>query len=275
MVEYLESTDSLRILVIGQNGLRVGGKRFLAGQRVEVERKDRLMLDFYGAKVALRFPQVKSSEPEANKMQMDIYEEMGKQATGREALFTPEPSSPLAPALSSPLPPSSPPLAPTTPMSMDMDVDEEGGEQDAEGESEEEIPVQDLLRSSPPLSPVPSRASSPLSAASDEEEEAEEDEDEEDEEGCAQVTAVEDEKSLKIKIELVEAATSRHSTPPKPVKPVEEDIEPIPSGVDLPALLASTVVFSGSSKLSLPDLVKHMLDVSAPYPIESIYGEHS
>ena len=38
--------------------------------------------------------------------------------------------------------------------------------------------------------------------------------------------------------------------------------EPIPEDVDLPAILANTVVFSGSSKLSLPDLVRHMLEVS-------------
>ena len=44
----------------------------------------------------------------------------------------------------------------------------------------------------------------------------------------------------------------------------EEKIEealPVPDDVDLPAILANTVVFSGSSKLSLPDLVRHMLEV--------------
>lgn len=39
-------------------------------------------------------------------------------------------------------------------------------------------------------------------------------------------------------------------------------LAPLPDGIDLPAILASTVVFSGSSKLSLPDLVKHMLEVN-------------
>lgn len=42
----------------------------------------------------------------------------------------------------------------------------------------------------------------------------------------------------------------------------------MPADVDLPALIASTVVFSGSSKLSQPDLVKHMLEVSTYYRID-------
>jgi hypothetical protein len=42
----------------------------------------------------------------------------------------------------------------------------------------------------------------------------------------------------------------------------EEKLEQaLPEDVDLPAILANTVVFSGSSKLSLPDLVRHMLEV--------------
>ena len=274
MVEYLETSDSVRILVIGQNGLRVGGKRILAGQRVEIERKDRIVLDFYGAKVGLRFPNLAppSAQMEVEKTGMDVEIEAdegvsGKRETGRETLFTPEPSSPV-PVLSSPLPPSSPPLAPTTPMSMDMDLDAdgEGQSEDAEGEMEDEVPVQDLLRSSPPLSPAVSRASSPLSSASEAEDEAvdaEDEEEDEDEQEIPEPPAAQEDRSLKIKVELIEAASSRHSTPSKPARLVEEEeMEPIPSGVDLPALLASTVVFSGSSKLSLPDLVKHMLDVS-------------
>lgn len=46
--------------------------------------------------------------------------------------------------------------------------------------------------------------------------------------------------------------------------------------VDLPALIASTVVFSGSSKLSLPDLVKHMLETQPSlrdHGDESAWGE--
>ena len=49
----------------------------------------------------------------------------------------------------------------------------------------------------------------------------------------------------------------------------------MPDDVDLPALIASTVVFSGSSKLSLPDLVKHMLEVSCSLTVAarvSVYG---
>ena len=67
-----------------------------------------------------------------------------------------------------------------------------------------------------------------------------------------------------IKVEIISSAVAKLSTSPK-ILQVESGIDasaPAPGGVDLPALLASTVVFSGSSKLSLPDLVKHMLEVS-------------
>ncbi|KAI9636543.1 uncharacterized protein MKK02DRAFT_45247 [Dioszegia hungarica] len=72
------------------------------------------------------------------------------------------------------------------------------------------------------------------------------------------------------KVRLVSIAPSRSTLSPAPSVPVAAvesiphspaaDPEVPPPPVDLPALLASTVVFSGSSKLSLPDLVKHMLE---------------
>lgn len=65
------------------------------------------------------------------------------------------------------------------------------------------------------------------------------------------------------KVRLLLTLTPMSSLSPPPalvIVPIVETIDPPP--VDLPALLASTVVFSGSSKLSLPDLVKHMLEVS-------------
>jgi hypothetical protein len=60
--------------------------------------------------------------------------------------------------------------------------------------------------------------------------------------------------SREIKAELLEPLTTPSST------------KDLPEGIDLPALLASTVVFSGSTKLSLPDLVKHMLEVCPIFP---------
>jgi hypothetical protein len=113
-----------------------------------------------------------------------------------------------------------------------------------------------------------------------------EDEEEEAEELGASSLSMLDERSIKEellesafarnRVDVVEAAAehgaldatvdgvARKSRPvsraatPQPV--VERAL--LPKGVDLPAILASTVVFSGSSKLSLPDLVKHMLEVS-------------
>lgn len=49
----------------------------------------------------------------------------------------------------------------------------------------------------------------------------------------------------------------------------------VPSTVDIPALLASTVVFSGSSATSLPDLVKGLLDVRVIKPWMNQLTYHS
>lgn len=144
-----------------------------------------------------------------------------------ERLFTPEPEearsrdSPLS------LPPSSPPV-------MGMDLDEE----DEELSEPEDEPLSPPSPVSRPLSPPPAL--------------------------------------VEVKQEMLEKPASRASTPkptkastpklatPKPSKsraatPVVE-VPPLPAGLDLPALLASTVVFSGSSKLSLPDLVRSLLE---------------
>jgi hypothetical protein len=66
------------------------------------------------------------------------------------------------------------------------------------------------------------------------------------------------------KVRLIPTLPRSPSPLPQTVEAAPEaTLEPPP--VDLPALLASTVVFSGSSKLSLPDLVKHMLEVSSTF----------
>jgi hypothetical protein len=270
LVEHLPALDGaeerVRILVVGQNGLRVDGAKVLAGQRVEIGRKDTVKLDFYGARFALRFPSV---EPERKTEPMPI--EANVEEVSRERLFTPE-SSPVARAALS-LPPSSPPLAPSTPGDMEIDLHDDDAERVGARQmsaEDEQDGLEALFRSSPPpaVRPDSERGSSPLSEASDEEapaveeaiaeEDADEtmfdDEEASEEEICAEPATAILEKE--IKTEMLESVQVK-SRQPSPV-----EIEPIPSGVDLPALLASTVVFSGSSKLSLPDLVKHMLEVS-------------
>lgn len=144
-----------------------------------------------------------------------------------ERLFTPEPEearsrdSPLS------LPPSSPPV-------MGMDLDEE----DEELSEPEDEPLSRPSPVSRPLSPPPAL--------------------------------------VEVKQEMLEKPASRASTPkptkaatPKPATPKPSksraatpvvEVPPLPAGLDLPALLASTVVFSGSSKLSLPDLVRSLLE---------------
>lgn len=220
LVEYNEE-KGLNILVIGQNGMKIAGKRALSGQRIEIRNKDQVTLDFYGTRVGLVIAEKEKFEP-IEVVPEDIL---------RAQLFTPDLSSPAERAVS--LPPSSPPLAPS-----DVDMEE---------------PTR-------AVSPLFSRDSSPLSTPSDEEPESSDAEpepsdpvEEEVEEGPAEIPSPSREKS--VKRELLDAEE----------KAIDED--PIPSDVDLPALLASTVVFSGSSKLSLPDLVKHMLDVSVAFII--------
>lgn len=197
------SSNSARIVVVGQNGLRVlssgRARRLVQGQRLIVERDEEgVELDFYGSGVRLAFP--------------DVEEE------GRERLFTPPPriygdgvEAPASPE--STMPPSSPPLL----EEMEMG----------------------------------SRGSSPLSSASVEGRHEKE-----------EMMAEEDHKEVREEIiEAVLPITSSISATPPP------EILPLPVNVDLPAILASTVVFSGSSKLSLPDLVKHMLEVSPPFKL--------
>ena len=61
-----------------------------------------------------------------------------------------------------------------------------------------------------------------------------------------------------VKLEKIEKAEKVEVVEEKPQEPTPL----VPSSVDIPALLASTVVFSGSSATSLPDLVKALLEVS-------------
>ena len=272
LVEYDEERDVLRVLVIGQNGMRIAGKRALAGQRKTVSRTESVTMDFYGTSVAVSFPPVNPpadaapqpqsaqavSPPAPVEAPQDVED---RHELLRAQLFTPELSSPIGSARMS-LPPSSPPMMPLSDGDVEM--------QDDEAEEEHAADTKSPLMSRA-VSPIFSRESSPLSVPSDEEEEsapssepasepayeeeeAEEESQEEEEEQARGLTppprSVSREKS--IKRELIDSAIA-------PLPNIEHD--PIPSGVDLPALLASTVVFSGSSKLSLPDLVKHMLDV--------------
>ena len=111
------------------------------------------------------------------------------------------------------------------------------------------------------------RASSPLSGVSG---------DEGGEEGGEEGEGLGDMIGKEVKAEMMETIDQRllpqaqlpqpQQQPPQQ-RPTAQTLparvpRPVPDGIDLAALLASTVVFSGSSKLSLPDLVKHMLEVS-------------
>lgn len=194
-VEYIASTEELRIVVAGQNGVKLRSKatkkRIGKGESVTIKREDEIKLDFYGC-TALIIPP-RSIDQEST------------------SLFSPL-SSPVRPNLAS-LPPSSPPVGPAS---------------DAE-----DLPTP-LDRASSPLSPVSEKAVDPISQA--------------------------------IKAEMLEE-TAAPPTPSRPASRAASPVKvtpPVPADLDLPALIASTVVFSGSSKLSLPDMVKHMLEVGLP-----------
>ncbi|WVF67190.1 hypothetical protein IAT40_001937 [Kwoniella sp. CBS 6097] len=250
--------DIVRILVIGQNGMRVRiqgkkrGVRLVQGQQYELalSKGQAGELDFFGCKALVR----------AEELEWE-----------RERLFS---SSPVrAPAiLESSMPPSSPPM-----MMMGMDFDEGLSEAEMEqpqprspsidipklGESSRSSPVvvqeskeieeDRQSRQSSPLSPASEARLSPLP----------------DLEPLTPIPSIshlpepetehaseQNEKS--VKLERIEAAAT--VTVPKPPSRAASPELPVPADVDLAAIIASTVVFSGSSKLSLPDLVKHMLE---------------
>ncbi|KAL1410929.1 hypothetical protein Q8F55_001872 [Vanrija albida] len=265
-VELADGGKVVRLLVLGQNGVRVRtspvGKhrRLLPGQVATFSPGDKLEIDFYGASVALR---VEDDERE------------------RERLFTPEPEDRAASPLS--LPPSSPPLAPVEDESSESDEDEAEAEARRQRAGTPRPPAVLFSRSSSPLSEpdnaafgllppirvplsaVPAGLLSPALATAGSRP------------GSAAASPRSQPRSkpatprgspstpsaaqIAVKTELVAAThqpragtpKSRPSTPPL-------ELPPFPEGLDLAALLASTVVFSGSSKLSLPDLVKSLLE---------------
>ncbi|WVR09228.1 hypothetical protein IAU60_006292 [Kwoniella sp. DSM 27419] len=260
-VELVQGTaeDVVRIVVVGQNGMRVRvagkkrGVRLVQGQRYDLvlQEGEAGELDFFGCKALVR---ARTPEPV------------------RERLFS---SSPIVqPRLdpASSMPPSSPPM-------MGLDFDDELSEEEPRRRAVS------LSRSSPEpssthISATPrdlfddraSRQSSPLSPPSDAGSMPLPDLDLEEDMGDhrdelltpesspvqlpreIQDSAHDAELSRAIKAERIEAVHA--PIPSRAASPVL----PVPDEVDLPAIIASTVVFSGSSKLSLPDLVKHMLE---------------
>jgi len=129
-------------------------------------------------------------------------------------------SSPALDALSS-LPPSSPPAM----MEEDDDEDEDMSEDE---ESQD-------------------RSSSPLSSMSEEETTTFE----------VKAEALERPMTPVPEVQPRTIILKTHSRAPSPVKE-EKIVPPVPADIDLAAIIVSTIVFSNSSKLSLPDLVKHI-----------------
>jgi len=264
-VEMVEAEwgSLVRLIVLGQNGVRVRHgsaprRRLRCGSVTEFTTEEPLEIDFYGAAVLV------STAEECN---------------GRERMFTPERQ--LLPAFQqSPmsLPPSSPPMLMTS-IDIPIDVDAEHSDIEADEEhgvideihvtpKKEEKPVQsaptpgaDFSRSSSPLSdpeddidtPVVSAAAGPSTPAPPVFVP-----------GPAPTPKIALSSPAPAPTPAAPTTAAPRAATPRPSKsrattPAVE-IPPFPSTLDLPALLATTVVFSGSSKLSLPDLVKGMLE---------------
>jgi hypothetical protein len=276
----------VRLVVLGQNGVRVrarglGRRRMRAGTVAEFAADQPLELDFYGAAVVLRTDEAVEAERQEAAAAVAALAAAAEEHDREERLFTPEPAldrSPMSMPPSS-LPPSSPPMfADDLVSEMEMDVDGDDSDVEAEFQDAVSAPTPNVdVHVEDDLDRM-SRASSPLS----------EPEDAEEEEAPAPVDADMPAVALPERAPTPGAVPSRAPTPgagpsrastpvtaapaasrtstPRPPKsraatpPAPAEAPPVPAALDLPALLASTVVFSGSSKLSLPDLVKSLLE---------------
>jgi hypothetical protein len=136
-------------------------------------------------------------------------------------------------------------------------------------------PAQDALSSLPPSSPPVMMEEED----EDEDEDMSEDEESQDRSSSPLSSMSEEETTtFEVKAEALERPTTpvpevqprtiilkTQSRAPSPVKE-DKIVPPVPADIDLAAIIVSTIVFSNSSKLSLPDLVKH-IEVSYSYRV--------
>lgn len=226
VAEYLSETNELRLVVAGQNGLRFRSQSL--NRRVRKGESITVKRSDEGIKLNFYGCTALLRLPTPNKS----HELPG--------LFSPS-SSPVRPSLAS-LPPSSPPLGPVS-------DDEEGGNKSVAQSDRSSSPLSPLIESAPlDLDEVQIKAEALDSVSKTPAETSS---------GSTQDLAeMQDEIAVAAPTSSSQRPVSRAATPVK-------EVPPVPANVDLPALIASTVVFSGSSKLSQPDLVKHMLEVSS------------
>jgi hypothetical protein len=127
-------------------------------------------------------------------------------------------------------------------------------------------PAQDALSSLPPSSPP-----AMMEEEDDEDEDISEDRDSQDRSSSPLSSMSEEETTtFEVKAEALERPTTPVpevqprtiilKTQSRAASPVKEEkiVPPVPADIDLAAIIVSTIVFSNSSKLSLPDLVKHI-----------------
>ncbi|BEJ04473.1 hypothetical protein CcaverHIS641_0202900 [Cutaneotrichosporon cavernicola] len=224
--ELLPTTPpQIRLVVVGQNGLRIripGGKyRRISAGNVRTFPAAAFEIEFYGAAVSLSLEDPDETDEELFTPPMLPVEPVVQTAPSPLSL---PPSSPPRPAMSSPAPPHTVNVAHRT---------------DAKGEPAKRAllltSLSDIDDEPTPIQPTPIPAMTPAPAAI-----------------AVKQEMLDDKPVTVIPLKRAHTPKSRAPTPPPPA--------PAPEGLDMPALLASTVVFSGSSKLSLPDLVKSLLE---------------
>ncbi|KAL7421384.1 hypothetical protein Q5752_004269 [Cryptotrichosporon argae] len=284
------NAPAVRVLVLGQNGARArppAGRRVRMAQGMRLDFAHSVTLDFYGAKVRVAAP---VSQVEA---QADVFARTGDAAIETDAADADaHQQDVLTPPPSSPMPPSSPPVD-----MMLLDNDEtDNAPAEAETEASSPAAPSSPIFERAPSSPLSEVAS--LSLAQDDDDDDSDDEEvqasfpheavHELEGEAAHAASSSDHEEDYFSPE----PEARPSSPGIYIPPGEAgpdaDVEadkadavdravkaeqldaaeavaesaavPVPADVDLGALIASTVVFSGSSKLSLPDLVRSLLE---------------
>ncbi|BEJ11828.1 hypothetical protein CspHIS471_0202880 [Cutaneotrichosporon sp. HIS471] len=245
--ELLPTTPpQIRLVVVGQNGLRIripGGKyRRISAGNVRTFPAAAVEIEFYGATVSLSLEDPDETD---------------------EELFTPPmlPVEPVVQGAPSPLslPPSSPPRpAMSSPAPYVGDLDDEMDVEAPMFRSDEPAttPFMSRVEPAPKEDPQSERSSSPLSDIDDEPTPMKPT-------PIPAKTPVPEAITVKqemLDVKPVTVTPLKRAQTPKSRAPTPPPPPPAPEGVDMPALLASTVVFSGSSKLSLPDLVKSLLE---------------
>ncbi len=233
-MEYLAATDEIKIVVLGQNGCKVrlnDGqiKRFGQHRVAMLERPSgapsTIEIDFYSCKVSIPWPETIQQHPPPSSP-------LSSPMMGNRVPYPIRSSSVTVP-FSSPLQG----LSSRVDLIGSSDLSSEAGEEEEEDEEEEQEEEENDDEDEEEVQPIKSRSSS--------------------------LSAPEHRNSKKFRIATTPDSpivAASHQRTSSAVESVVNDISP-PADVDLFALIANTLVFSGHSASALPDVVKSILEV--------------